>query len=195
MSAPAHPSIASLKDFSGLEPTLPFSRTSKESPFAVYNDSFAHLLGHDPSIESLLSDNRGPFFYCGAYDSRISTCFLTSNLLRDPDPAAVSSRNRRVEISKLEFFGANKAARDKVRCPERSHLMAGVAVHPSSETPSFILCTQGSLQEAAGLVSIEARRPHQTQMILNNFHGKPFNSPCEIVNNSIDQAVYFTVSE
>jgi hypothetical protein len=119
-------------------------------------------------------------------------CFLTSNFLRDSDPAAVSSGNRRVEISKLEFYGANKVARDKVRCPDRSHLMAGVSVHPSSDTPSFILCTQGSLQEAAGLVSIESKRPHKARMILNNFHGKPFNSPCEIVSNPIDHAVYFT---
>jgi gluconolactonase len=179
--------------FSDLEPTLPFTKTSKDSPFAVYDDSFSHLLGQDPSLETLHSDSRGPFFYSGAYDSRISMCFLTSNFLRDSDPSAVSSGNRRVEISKLEFYGANKVARDKVRCPDRSHLMAGVSMHPSSDTPSFILCTQGSLQEAAGLVSIESKRPHKARMILNNFHGKPFNSPCEIASNPIDHAVYFTV--
>jgi hypothetical protein len=99
-----------------------------------------------------------------------------------------------VEITKLEFLRANKVTRDKVRCPERSYMAAGATVHPSSETPSVILCAQGSLHEAAGLVSIEARRPHKSRTILNNFHGKPFNSPCEVVSNPMDNAVYFTVS-
>ena len=123
----------------------------------------------------------------------MSTCFLTSNLLQDLDPWAVSQGNRRVDITKLEFYGA-KVIRDKVRCPDRSYMAAGAAVHPSSETPSVIFCTQGSLHEAAGLVCIEARRPHTARMILNNFHGKPFNSPSEIISNPVDKAVYFTVS-
>jgi len=124
----------------------------------------------------------------------ISTCFLTSDLLQDLDPGAVASGNHRVEITKLEFYGTNKVTRDKVRCPERSYMAAGAAVHPSSENPSVILCAQGLLTEAAGLVSIEAKKPHKPRMILNNFHGKPFNSPFEIVSNPIDNAVYFTVS-
>jgi gluconolactonase len=124
----------------------------------------------------------------------MSTCFLTSNLLQDLDPAAVSSGNLRVEMTKLEFDDVNKVTRDKVRCPERSYMAAGAAVHPSSENPSVIFCTQGLLHEAAGLVSIEARPPHKPRMILNNFHGKPFNSPFEIVSNPVDNAVYFTVS-
>ncbi len=175
---------------SDLEPALP--QQSRESPFAIYDDSFASLLGHFPTLENILSDNRGPFFYGGgAYVPRISTCFLTSNLLPDPDPWAVSSGNFKVEITKLEIRDENKVTRDKVRCPERSYLAAGAAVHPSSETPSIIICTQGSLYDAAGLVSIEAKRPHKARMILNNFHGKPFNSPSEIVSNPVDKAVYF----
>ncbi len=180
---------------SDLEPALPFTRESRDSPFAIYDDSFAQLLGQEPALEAILSDNRAPFFYTGgAYVSRMSTCFLTSNLLQDLDPWAVASGHRRVEITKLEFYGANKVTRDKVRCPERSYMAAGAAVHPSSEQPSIIFCAQGSLHEAAGLVSIEAKRPHKARMILNNFHGKPFNSPCEIVSNPVDNAVYFTVS-
>lgn len=129
----------------------------------------------------------------GAYVSNLSTCFLTSNLLQDLDPWAVSQGNRRVDITKLEFYGG-KVIRDKVRCPDRPYMVAGAAVHPSSETTSVIFCTQGTLHEAAGLVCIEARRPHTARMILNNFHGKPFNSPSEVISNPVDKAVYFTVS-
>ncbi len=107
----------------------------------------------------------------------------------------MASANLKVEITKLEFRPTKKPARDKVRCSDRSYMAAGAAVHPTSVNPSIILCTQGSLDEAAGLVSIDARRPHTSRMILNNFLGKPFNSPCEIVSNPVDNAVYFTVSQ
>ena len=159
-------------------PRYPLSLVTNPSSFMSHNFTFAK------------KSNSG-----GAYIPNMSTCFLTSNLLQDLDPWAVSQGNRRVDITKLEFYGANKVIRDKVRCPERSYMAAGAAVHPSSETPSIIFCTQGSLHEAAGLVCIEARRPHTPRMLLNNFHGKPFNSPGEIVSNPVDNSVYFTVSK
>lgn len=178
-----------------LESALPFTTESRHSPFLIYEDSFAHLMGQGPVLEKILTDNRGPFFYGGgAYVAPLSTCFLTSNLLQDQDPGAVSSGNRRVEITKLELYRPGRVTRDKVRCPERSYMAAGAAIHPSSDIPSVIFCTQGHLHQAAGLISIEAGRPHKPRMILNNFHGKPFNSPCEIVSNPVDNAVYFTVS-
>ena len=90
----------------------------------------------------------------------------------------------------MEFYSAQKLLRDKVRCPERSYMAAGAAAHPSNDN-AVIFCTQGSLHETAGLVSIDAKRPHKSKMLLNNFHGKPFNSPTEVVSNPIDQAVYF----
>ncbi|KAJ9615531.1 ATPase [Cladophialophora chaetospira] len=97
-----------------LEPALPFTDKFQNAPFLIYDDSFADLLGQNPALENIVSDSRGPFFYGGgAYVSRISTCFLTSNLLHDSDPGAVSSGNRRVEITKLEYRDANKVARDK----------------------------------------------------------------------------------
>jgi hypothetical protein len=124
--------------------------------------------------------------------TRQSTLFLTSNLIRDHDPAAVSSANRRTEITKLEIHDDGHVVRDKVRCPERSYMAAGCAVHPHSESPAVIFCAQGSLKEPAALISVEVKRPHLMRVLLNNFHGRPLNSPCEIVTNLKDSSVFFT---
>ncbi len=71
-------------------------------------------------------------------------------------------------------------------------MAAGCALHPHSDSPAVVFCAQGSLKEPAGLVSIEAKRPHKARMILNNFHGRPLNSPCDIVTNHADDSLYFT---
>jgi len=69
---------------------------------------------------------------------------------------------------------------------------AGCAIHPTSDSPAVIVCAQGTLKEPGGLVKIDVRRPHRATMLLNNFHGRPFNSPCDIAANLVDGCVYFT---
>ena len=71
-------------------------------------------------------------------------------------------------------------------------MAAGSAVHPHSESPAIVFCAQGSLREPAALVSIEVKRPHVARVLLNNFHGRPFNSPCDIATNLADSSLFFT---
>lgn len=177
--------------------TIEPSRTSvvkrKQPPFAVYDESFATLLGQRPAIDLILTDHRAPFFYAGGtYVLRQSTLFLTSNLIRDSDPAAVSSANRRTEITRLEFHAKDRIARDKVRCLDKITMAAGCAVHPHSGSSAIVFCTQGSLKEPAALVSVDTRRPHVARVLLNNFQGRPLNSPCDIVTNFADSSLIFT---
>ena len=71
-------------------------------------------------------------------------------------------------------------------------MAAGCAVHPHSESSAVVFCAQGSLREPAALVSIETKRPHVARVLLNNFHGRPLNSPCDIVTNLADSSLFFT---
>lgn len=124
--------------------------------------------------------------------SRQSTLFVTSNLIRDSDPTAVSSANRRIDITRLEFHGKDGIARDKVRCPDKITMAAGCSVHPRRRSSAIVFCAQGSLKEPAALVSVDTKRPHVARVLLNNFHGRPLNSPCDIVTNLADSSVIFT---
>ena len=179
-----------------IAPTPPDNPKSNQFPFVIYNDAFSSLLGPNPALQLLMTDPRAPYFYAGgAWMPRLSTLFLTSNLIRDSDPAAVSSGNRRTEITKLEFYSSSEFTRDKVRCPDRQYMAAGCAVCPptsSDSGPGIVICAQGTLMSPSGLVYIDARRPHKSRVLLNNFHGRPFNSPCDIVTNSADDCLYFT---
>jgi len=55
----------------------------------------------------------------------------------------------------------------------------------------IILCAQGSLKEPAGLIYMEAKRPHRTCTLINNYHSRPFNSPNDVVVHS-DGSIWFT---
>lgn len=148
-------------------------------------------MGDNPTLDLIITDPRAPYFHSGgAWVPKLSTLFLTSNLIRDPDPAAVTSANRRTEITKIEFFGRYDFSRDKVRCPERDYMAAGCTVYPNSES-GIVICAQGSLKEPSGLVYIDTKRPHKARMLLNNYQGKPFNSPCDVIANHADGCLYF----
>lgn len=180
-------------DHRHIAPTPPSPARPAITPFVAYDDYFAALLGPKPSIKLLISDPRAPFFYSGgAWIPRTSTLFLTSNLLGDHDPGAVSSAGKRTEISKVEFYSPSDFSRDKVRSPDRNYLAAGCAPYPLAESPGVVLCAQGTLRDPAGLVFVDLKRPHKSHMLLNNFQGRPFNSPCDIVTNFLDNCLYFT---
>ncbi|KAL9105683.1 MAG: hypothetical protein Q9227_009167 [Pyrenula ochraceoflavens] len=161
-------------------------------PFAIYSDEFSSIVGENPSLDLVITDPRAPYFYSGgAWVPRLRTLFLTSSLIRDKEPSAISSANKRTEITKIELFGRQDFGRDKVRCPEHSYMAAGCALYPNGDSNGIVTCAQGSLSEPSGLVFIDTKRPHKTHMLLNNFYGRPFNSPCDIVSNPFDGSLYF----
>ena len=55
----------------------------------------------------------------------------------------------------------------------------------------LVVCAQGSLNEPAALIYMEAKRPHKTTTLLNNYHSRPFNSPNDVVVHS-DGSIWFT---
>jgi len=166
-----------------LSPSAPQPR-----PFLIYHDSFLSLLGPSPSLQLLIHDPRAPYFHeAGVFHPPTNTLFVTSNQLADPSPDAVVTRHQTIVITKIEFFSPTDFTRDKVRCPERQYMANGGANYRDG----LILCAQGSLREPSGLIYMEAKRPHKTTTILNNYHSRPFNSPNDVVVHS-DGSIWFT---
>jgi len=149
---------------------------------------FLTHLGPDPQLELLIEDKRAPFFHeAGVFHAPSNTLFITSNQIPDEDPGAVSTANKTIIITKIEFSGPKDFTRDKVRCPERHYMPNGGVNYRDG----ILFCAQGSLHEPGGLVYMEAKRPHRTTPLLNNYHGRPFNSPNDVVVHS-DGSIWFT---
>ncbi|KAL8951358.1 MAG: hypothetical protein Q9222_002659 [Ikaeria aurantiellina] len=169
-------------------PSLLSPSSPQPRPFLIYHDSFLNLLGPSPSLSLLISDPRAPYFHeAGVFHAPTNTLFVTSNQIADSSPDAVTTHNKTIVITKVEFFSPTDFTRDKVRCPERNYMANG----GTNYRDGLILCAQGSLREPSGLIYMEAKRPHKTTTLLNNYHGRPFNSPNDVVVLS-DGSVWFT---
>jgi gluconolactonase len=122
----------------------------------------------------LIEDKRAPFFHeAGVFHAPSNTLFITSNHIPDRDPGAVSTANKTIIITKIEIFGLKDFTRDKVRCPERNYMANGGVNYRDG----VLFCAQGSLNEPGGLIYMEAKRPHKTTTLLNNYHGRQFIRP------------------
>ncbi|MCJ1253724.1 hypothetical protein MMC24_001536 [Lignoscripta atroalba] len=167
---------------------IPSSTVAQPRPFLIYHDSFLPLLGQSPTLQLLISDPRAPFFHeAGVFHAPSNTLFITSNQIPDPSPDAVTTHNKTIVITKIEFFSPTDFTRDKVRCPERNYMANG----GTNFRDGLIICAQGSLKEPSGLIYMEAKRPHKTTTLINNYHSRPFNSPNDVVVHS-DGSIWFT---
>ena len=157
-------------------------------PFLIYHDSFLDLLGPSPTLSLLIDDPRAPYFHeAGVFHPQTNTLFITSNQISDSSPDAVATQNKTIVITKVEFFSPTDFTRDKVRCPERNYMANG----GTNYRDGLVICAQGSLREPAALIYMEAKRPHKTTTLLNNYHSRPFNSPNDVVVHS-DGSIWFT---
>lgn len=170
----------------------PPSPTPLAKPFLIYHDSFLSLLGPSPTLQVLIDDSRERFFHeAGVFYPPTNTLFITSNLIADHSPDAVSTDNKTILITKIEIFSPTDFTRDKVRGSEGSSVRNLMANGGTNYRDGLILCAQGSLSEPAGLIYMEAKQPHKITPLLNNYHSRPFNSPNDVVVHS-DGSIWFT---
>ena len=57
--------------------------------------------------------------------------------------------------------------------------------------PGILFCAQGSLDTPGGLVYMDANPPYTTHTLLDNFHGRHFNSLNDVVVHT-DGSIWFT---
>lgn len=157
-------------------------------PFLVYLASFLPILGESPTLQLLAHDTRGPYFqHGGIFTSRSNTLFLTSAPIHDPSPSKAPSRNQVITVSRIDFFSPTDITRDKVRTGDHQFMPR----NGCSFNTGLVLCAQGTLSETAGLIFMEAKRPHKTQPLLTNFNGVPLNSPHSCITHS-DGSLWFS---
>jgi gluconolactonase len=145
-------------------------------------------LGEQPTLQLLIEDRRAPYFYSsGVFHPKSNTLFIASAPIPDSSPAAAPSRNLAVTLSKVEFFSAADFARDKVRTGDHTYMFQSGCVFGSG----IVLCASGTLNEPAGLVYMETKRPHKAYSLLTNFGGTPLNSPHSCVSHP-DGSIWFS---
>ncbi|KAH3948037.1 hypothetical protein HBI56_202500 [Parastagonospora nodorum] len=166
----------SRSQFSMAEPTL-----------LVYNDKFNEMLGAHADLKLVLQDNI-PFAYeAGIYSPKHDHVFVTSNQF-DLDTGR-GKIEKVIVISKLSRNLYGEWSRHQL--PRDIRMPSGGVAFNDGTIDGVLFCSQGDLETPAALVLIESDYPFRSRMVLNNYHGRRFNSLKDIAMHS-DGSVWFT---
>lgn len=155
---------------------------SDNSSFAVHHQSFHPILGPNPKLELLLEDNNYPFAHeAGVFIPSKDELFITSNRFEGADGQP------RIQISKITI----KHGSPKVECEEIDHGQIAMANGGVNYKDGILFCSQGSPTQPSGLFYMSASPPYTSTLVLDNFHGRHFNSVNDVVVHS-DGSIWFT---
>ncbi|KAI9845468.1 MAG: hypothetical protein M1838_001709 [Thelocarpon superellum] len=165
---------------------------STEQPFLVYDPSFLEIIGSTPTLQVLLEDAHPIFHEAGVFID--DTIYITSNRHDHLGNGEAGIRIHKVPISRDETTGAVTAT----SCIEQANETVPMANGGINYKRGILFCAQGRQGEGAGtavassLVHVHSLDPFQGQEILNNYHGRAFNSPNDVVVHSGDGSIWFT---
>lgn len=148
--------------------------TSPASPcFLVHDSAFRKLLGDEPSLE-LVEERKDKFAHeAGVYIKSTKKEYFTSNYQtgKSIEIYSIDPATRKIELLDVpEAPNANGACnwQDKV-----------------------LICSQGTLTTPSALVAYDPSTS-KTEIIVNNFHGREFNSVNDVVIHHETGDIWFT---
>lgn len=149
---------------------------SLAKPFVVVHPSFLSILGSNPSLEVIASSevelggDGKPFAHeAGVWIEETKEVWFTSNLLRDPHPRNQISKIRLDEGKHVTSCWTNVSPSPDVVTGNGATLFGS----------QLLFCSQGvglSNEIPSSITLINPLPPYSSTTILNNFHGRPFNS-------------------
>ncbi|KAI9891271.1 MAG: hypothetical protein M1814_002961 [Vezdaea aestivalis] len=159
------------------------TRVTKDSGFLIYDETFLSLTGIAPTLTVIHQDRSIPFAQQACvFWPPTNSLFLTSSLYAD------SSGNQRIQITRVDLCddGSYEAHRIPNGIPGIPYPNGAV-----NYLNGILFCAQGSTHQLSGLIHMLPHPPYEVKPMLTNFHGRPFNSPNDVVVHS-DGSVWFT---
>lgn len=142
----------------------------------VIHPSFLSILGPNPSLNVIASSevelggDRRPFAHeAGVWIEATQEVWFTSNLLRDP--------HARNQISKIRLDGTEPVTSSWTNVSPIPDVVTGNGATLFGS--QLLFCSQGvglSNEIPSSLTLIDPLPPYSSIPLLNNFHGRPFNS-------------------
>jgi gluconolactonase len=144
-----------------------------EPMFIVHNDDFNSIVGTHADLKIALEWNLPYAYQAGVYDRKVDTVCVTSNHI---DP--LRSTDKVVVISKLKRGPYGDWTRHQL--PSGIKMPSGGVVYNDGVLDGILYYAQGDLQRPGGLVYMESEYPFRVREVLNNYHGRRFNSPKDV---------------
>ncbi|ANB15133.1 hypothetical protein AWJ20_2755 [Sugiyamaella lignohabitans] len=165
-----------------------FTKLSLEKPFVSYSAEFTELLGQNPSLRVVAQEDSYPFAHeAGVWIPSRREVYFTSNQFQQHKN---EGKQKQIRISRLLI--------DKEKdngCYEWENMWTLPKILTPNGATNYkggvLLCCQGQGDTPGSLVLMELES-HRSQPLLNNFYGRPFNSPNDVVIYPLDGSVWFT---
>ncbi|KAI9825407.1 MAG: hypothetical protein M1832_001137 [Thelocarpon impressellum] len=154
--------------------------------FVAYSPGFLDILGSKPSLVRVLESERNIFHEAAVYVS--GDVYVTGNAGDVVGASANVEVHRIVRAGEKGGAGGDGAAAQAVEVPKAVLPMANGGVNYED---GIIFCAQGSQDRPAGLVHITNLTSFEGRYLLDNFYGRPFNSPNDVVVGR-DGSIWFT---
>ncbi|KAK9311195.1 hypothetical protein V1522DRAFT_417074 [Lipomyces starkeyi] len=179
--------------------------SSSDVTFIAHQEEFRSIVGDDSAPPSvfLLADTGSlsqPLYHEACiYHQATRSVFVTSNQLpNDKDASFLATSNKHVKLWRIYDSGLDiKATQiEEVKFPgiETAMLNGGV----NFDKGSLLLCAQGSkdAKDLSGLIKVPIpteSNPNPTpEIIVDSFHGIPFNSVNDVIIHPQDHSIWFT---
>lgn len=159
-----------------------------DKPFVVYHPDFLKVIGDNPQLKVVAKEDSFPFAHeAGVWIPSTREVFFTSNQYKS-NP---NQKRKQISICKIKI----------PENPEDGPYKWGI-VKPTPDIPGgnggtsynggALICQQGVGDVSGALVFLEAKPPYKSSVVLNNFHGRPFNAPNDVVVLPLDGSIWFT---
>lgn len=147
--------------------SLSLADVREDKPFVVLHDSFNEVLGAGCSVSVLATRDHSFAHEAGIHDPYDDTVWFTSNLLGD------NNDSKRVQISRVSL---GSGAVEMIPIPDIALGNGGCWYDHG-----ILFCDQGDLDHASQLVWVNPRDHTDTRVVLNNYHGRAFNSLNDVI--------------
>ncbi|KAK9489988.1 hypothetical protein V1508DRAFT_458134 [Lipomyces doorenjongii] len=163
-------------------------------PFVLYHDDFLKVLGPNPRLKLIAKEERYPFAHeAGVWIPDTREVFFTSNQFYGD----AKHQHREIRISKIKLPEYSDTTLDddeglyewETITPQSPILTGNGATNFDD---GVLFCQQGSGSVPGALIYMSPKPPYATKTLLNNFYGRPFNAPNDVVVLPMDGSIWFT---
>lgn len=149
--------------------------------FQGHDERFSAIVGPSPSLELLAENHDYPFAHeAGVYNPITNDLFTTSNRCTGPNG------QQKVHITRVDLSQNPVVTREEI--PTKIPMANGGINYGKHHV---LFCAQGSMTEPSGLYRMSTAAPYQSELLKQDFLGRPFNSVNDVVVHT-DGSVWFT---
>ncbi|WVQ75913.1 hypothetical protein IAR50_005548 [Cryptococcus sp. DSM 104548] len=186
-------------EFDGFSIFVPPGYTTdslKAKPFHIYDDAFYNIIGNNPTLTLLADSGTDPLFHeAVVWHNETDEVFFVQNA---GAKAAGTGLNKSAIIQKISLSQAESVQQGSRNSTDITTVDSNVqVVNPNGGTAyrgKIIFAGEGQGSDIApALYEMDPTAPYNTtEVILNNFFGRQFNSLNDIAVNPRNKELYFT---